>query len=178
MFTPNRVSDYIMSLYLRHRGGLTREGLSKPGIKRQRWVSQRKMEVNLFSKRQHYTSIQEHTTGIKETAGQTVDNDKLIKIRPSLLKFQSLSHVLFTRKRYFGYVATIYSHPVSTLYNVLVVPVSSSYFWIFVQLVSYSVSPSKKNIKGFTLSFNQIVIEKYHVVFRENKICCSRWTVH
>lgn len=71
----------------------------------------------MLNKRQHYISIQEQTIGIKGTAVQTVGNDKLIKVMPSLLKYQKLSHVLFMRKRYFGYVLSIYSQPVSTLYT-------------------------------------------------------------
>lgn len=128
---------------------------------------------NLVNKRQLYISTQEHTIGIKETAGQIVGNYKLIKIMPSLLKFQRLSHVLIMRKRYFRYVVSIYSQPISTLYTVLVVPVFSSYFWLFILFVSYSEFP-RKNIKNFTLSFYQIVTEKYHIFFRENKICCPR----
>lgn len=122
-----------------------------------------------------YTSTQEHTTGIKETAGQIMGNGALVKVTSPLRKVQSFPmHSAEGADILDAYPSFIISLDLTCEVHGLCL--SSCIFIPFLDLhaVCWLLRVPKKENSNKFYPLYRMVTGKHHMCFRENKICFPR----
>lgn len=126
-----------------------------------------------------YTSTQEHTTGIKQTAGQIMGNGALVKVMSPLWKVQSFPiRSAEGTDTLDGYPSFIISLDLTCEVHGLCP--SSCIFIPFLDLhdVCWLLRVPKKDNSNNFYPLYRMVTGKHHMCFREYKICFPRWIVH